>query len=249
MKFIAFLLLVSVSASGFSRTLEEIKKSKTIRIAVDAASPPFNYYKGKDLVGFEVDLAKRIAADLGVKVEWVVQPFNTLLISLDREIFDLISTSHAITPERQKAADFTAPHYCTGAMVIAKAGGPLTEKELSGKKVSVPVGTVYQQYLEKNKKIEVKSFPTETDALQALLMDRVDAWVSDEMVALEGVKAHKDKSLVAGAVLFPQRNAMVVRKGNESLRNYVDGELKRFLSDGTYAKLSQQYFERDIRCK
>ncbi len=107
-----------------ARTLEQIKRAGVIRVAADGMTPPFNYYKnGKELVGFEVDLANELAKRLGVKVQWVVQPFNTLLVGIAQDRFDLIATSFAVTPARQEAVDFVAPHYCTGAIIVSKPTG------------------------------------------------------------------------------------------------------------------------------
>lgn len=110
------LMMVLILTASFAqaRTLDEIKKSGVIKIAADGATPPFNYFKGDQLVGFEVDLANEIAKRLGVKAEWVVQPFNTLLVAIKDDRFDLIATSHAKTNARAAVVDFIEPHYCTG---------------------------------------------------------------------------------------------------------------------------------------
>ncbi len=72
---LAFVFVFSIfvkSQGAEARTWEEIKKSGIIKIAADGATPPFNYYQGKKLVGFEIDLAEQIAKSLGLKVEWKV---------------------------------------------------------------------------------------------------------------------------------------------------------------------------------
>ncbi len=180
---------IGISIS-WARDLAEIKKSGVIRIAADGATPPFNYFKGKDLVGLEVDLANEIAKRLGLKAEWKIQPFNTLLIAINQDQFDLIATSHAKNEARAKVIDFVAPHYCTGAVIVSKPGGPKTAKDLIGKTVVVPVGTVYHERLKAIPGIkEIRTVPNETDGLQNLLGDRANAWVTEKFVALEAVKA------------------------------------------------------------
>ncbi len=240
------LLVFCVLASA--RNLDEIKASGFLRVAVDGETPGFNFYKGKDLVGFEVELAAAMAKRLGLKIEWVVQPFNTLLVGLTQDRFDLIATSHARTPEREKVVAFANPHYCTGAVVISRRGGPKTEAELSGKEVAVPVGTVYFTYLNKNPNIKkLKTFPAETAALQDLLQGRSDAWVTEKFVALGALKEHKE--LQEGAELFPQTNSMLVAKGNPALLTAVNSELASLIADGTHDKIARKYFEREIKCK
>ena len=231
-----------------ARDWSEVSKSKTLRVAVDGDTPGFNYYEGKTLTGFEVELVKAFAERLGLSVEWTVQPFNVLLVALRQDRFDLIATSHSITKEREKVADFTEPHYCTRAQIVSKVGGPKTLHELNGKTVAVPVGTVYYEFLSKNKNIKnLKTFPSETSGLQDLLSGRSDAWVSEEMIVY---RATKDKpELQKGDTLFPQRNAMVVAKGNRELKEKINARLKQAMEDGTYSRLSEKYFGRDIRCR
>jgi polar amino acid transport system substrate-binding protein len=60
-----------------ARMLDEIRKSGSLKIAVDGSTPGFNYFEGKKLTGFEVELAEEIAKNMGLKVEWIVQPFNS----------------------------------------------------------------------------------------------------------------------------------------------------------------------------
>lgn len=232
-----------------ARPLSEIQKSGVIKIAVDGSTPGFNYFQGKELTGFEIDLSKEIAKKLGVQVEWVVQPFNTLLVAVNQERFDLIATSFAITPERMKAVDFTSPHYCTGAIIVSKPHGPKTGKDLAGKVVVVPVGTVYLEPLKKISGIkEIRTVPSETDGLQNLLSGRADAWVTEQFVALEAIKRHSKTQINTGEVILPQKNAMVVSKGNSTLQTEVNRALQALLKDGTYQKLSLKYFGKDIRC-
>src|SRR5438477_796583 len=102
----ALLLLAVAALANYSsaRSLEAIEKTKTIKVAVDGETPSFNAYKGTELVGFEIDIVKEIARKRNWKIEWVVKPFNTLIVALNQDRFDFIATGHAITPERQKAA-------------------------------------------------------------------------------------------------------------------------------------------------
>ena len=64
------------------------------------------FIKGKELTGFEVDLANQLARQLGLKVQWVTQPFDSLLIGLQQDRYDFVIASHGITPERARAVDF-----------------------------------------------------------------------------------------------------------------------------------------------
>ena len=241
--------LALLASTAQARTWDAIKQSGTVRIATEGAFPPFNFFKGKTLTGFEVDLGTAIGKQLGLKVEWVTQPFDNLLIGLNQDRYDFVIASHGITPERQKAVDFSNPHYCTGGAVVSKVGGPKTVADLKGKAVAVQVGTTYLENVQKVSGIgKVSTFPKDTDAQAALMAGRVDVWVGDKFSALDVVKAQKGK-LQLGDLLFQERIAMAVKKGNTSLLKELNSGLATQLSNGTYTRLSQQYFAQDVRCK
>lgn len=241
--------LVLLTSTASARTWADIKKSGTIKIATEGAFPPFNLLKGTQLTGFEVDLANALAKQMGLKVQWITQPFDNLLIGLNQDRYDFVIASHGITPERAKAVDFSSPHYCTGGAIVSKPGGPKTAVDLKGKAVAVQVGTTYLQNVSKVAGIgSVKTFPKDTDAQAALMAGRVDAWVGDKFTGLDLVKAQKGK-VVQGDLLFSERIAMAVKKGNSSLLKELNAELAKALTNGTYAKISNQYFGQDIRCK
>src|SRR4051812_3217522 len=96
-----------VGQSSFSASWEAIQKSKTIRIATEGTFSPFNFFKGKELTGFEIDLVNAIVKKLGLKADWKTSSFDSLLIGLSQDRFDLVAASHGITPERQKVVDFS----------------------------------------------------------------------------------------------------------------------------------------------
>ncbi|ACO45630.1 ABC transporter substrate-binding protein [Deinococcus deserti] len=241
--------LALLTGSAEARTWEEIKRSGTIKIATEGAFPPFNMIKGKQLTGFEVDLAKELATQLGLKVQWVTQPFDNLLIGLNQDRYDFVIASHGITPERAKAVNFANPHYCTGGAIVTRPGGPMTAAALKGKKVAVQVGTTYLENVRKVPGVgDVKTFPKDTDAQAALMAGRVDAWVGDKFTGIDLVKAQKGK-VIQGDMLFKESIAMAVKKGNSGLLKELNAALAKALTNGSYAKISSQYFGQDVRCK
>lgn len=247
--FLAFLLGLAFAQV---RTWDQIKRSGEIRIGTEGAFPPFNFFNEKDqLTGFEVDLGNALAAKLGVKPRWIAQAFDTLLIQLNQGRFDFVIASHGITPERAKAVDFTNPHYCTGGIVVSKKGGPKTARDLEGKVVGVQVGTTYMEAAQKIPGLkEVRTYQKDPDALQDLLAGRLDAWVTDRFVAKEAIKERKlEGTLQLGELLFREKVAMAVAKGNKTLLAALNQALAALMKDGAYAKISQKWFGEDVRCR
>lgn len=246
---LTLLALTLLTTTAQARTWEEIKKSGTIKIGTEGAFPPFNLMKGEKLTGFEVELAEQLAKDMGLKVKWVVQPFDNLLIGLNQGRYDFVIASHGITEKRAKAVDFSDPHYCTGGAIVSKKGGPMTAADLKGKRVAVQVGTTYLDNVQKVEGVgKVLTFPKDPDAQAALMAGKVDVWVGDKFTGLELVKAQKGK-LAQGDLLFNEKIAMAVKKGNKSLLKELNMGLEKMLKGDSYAKLSKTYFETDVRCQ
>ncbi|WP_137388565.1 ABC transporter substrate-binding protein [Rhodoligotrophos defluvii] len=246
---IAVSLILAIAAPTAARDLEAVKASGTIKIATEGATPPFNFFKGKELTGFDVELGNAIAEKLGVTPEWVTLSFDALLVGLGQDRYDLVVAGHGITPERQKAVDFSIPYVCSGAAIVAKPGGAQTAADLRGKVVGVQVGTTYLAAVREVPGVkEVRTFPKDTDALQNLLAGRTEVWISDKLTALDAASKNPEAKLAIGDLLYEERYGMAFKKGNDSLRNAVNDALEQVFADGTYARISEGYFKRDIRC-
>jgi polar amino acid transport system substrate-binding protein len=242
--------LALVAASAHARTLEEIKKDGKIIVASEGAFPPFNYFQGPKLTGFEIDLAEAIAKKMGVAIEWRALSFDALLAGLRQDRWDMVIASFGVTEERSKAVTFTNPHYCSGGIIVAKNPAIRTKKDLEGKVVAVQTGTTYLENVNKLGGLkEVKNFPKDTDARAALESGRVDAWVTDKFVAKEALEKHPGTGLQMGDFVFVERIATAVKKGNTSLREGIDKALADLMADGTYAAISQKYLHEDVRCR
>lgn len=246
---LALLSLLGAQAQSY-RPLDQIKSSGEIRIGSEGEFPPFNFFDPQgNLTGFEIDIANAIAAKLALEPKWIPQSFDTLLIALNQSRFDFVIASHGITPERAEAVDFTDPHYCTGGMVVALPGGPKTADDLAGKRVGVQVGSTYYEAASKLPEIkEVKTYQSDPEALQDLLARRIDAWVTDRFVADSAAK-ERDLELQMGDLLFEEQVAMAVAKGNSELVASLNQGLAEIMADGTYAKISQEWFGSDVSCQ
>jgi polar amino acid transport system substrate-binding protein len=248
---IAWVLALAATFGVQARTFEEIKKAGKIIVATEGQYAPYNYFQGAKLTGFEIDLAEAIARKMGVPIEWKALGFDALLSGLRNDRWDLVIAGHAITDERAKAVTFTDPHFCGGGIIVTKGGAPIREgKELAGKSVSVQTGTTFMDEVKKVPGVkEVKNFPQDTDARSALISNRVDVWITDPAVARATVAANPAAGLTIGGMLFIERNAAAVAKGNASLAQAYNQALKDVMADGTYEQLSKKWFNADIRCK
>ncbi|EYB69773.1 amino acid ABC transporter substrate-binding protein [Deinococcus phoenicis] len=248
---VALLFLAAALPAAQARTLADARTSGTLKIATSADFEPFNFLKAGSPTGFEVELAEALARRLGLQPQWVVRPFDGLLRDLAErpQEIDLVIASHAITSTRQQSADFSTPHYCTGGVILTRAGGPLTSKALAGKNLGAEAGSTYFGFLRKlpfQKTVQV--YPSSQAAIQSVATGQVDAIVTDRFAALGALKTYAKANLTLGDILWKEQVGMAFARGNSELRQAVNGALQQLVQDGTYAKLSRKYFGQDIGC-
>ena len=248
-KAIATAVALCAAFSVQARTIEAIQKDGKILLATEGQFAPFNFFKGTTLTGFEVEVAELVAKKMGRKVQWKTIGFDALLTGLKQDRWDLVIASHAITDERAKAVTFTAPHYCSGGLVVAMDPAIRTAKDLAGKVVAVQTGTSYLENVQKIASIkDMKNFPTDVDARSALVSKRVDAWVTDRFVAKEVAAKNPTAGFKLGELVFVEKVASAVAKGNTGLADAWSKALAETMADGSYAAVSKKYFEEDVRC-
>ena len=248
-KAIATAVAVCAAFSVQARTIEAIQKDGKILLATEGQFAPFNFFKGTTLTGFEVEVAELVAKKMGLKVQWKTIGFDALLTGLKQDRWDLVIASHAITDERAKAVTFTAPHYCSGGLVVAMDPAIRSAKDLAGKVVAVQTGTSYLENVQKIASIkDMKNFPTDVDARSALVSKRVDAWVTDRFVAKEVAAKNPTAGFKLGELVFVEKVASAVAKGNTGLADAWSKALAETMADGSYKAVSQKYFGEDVRC-
>jgi polar amino acid transport system substrate-binding protein len=244
-------LLTGATASMVqARSLEEIKASGKMIVATEGGYPPFNYFQGSKLTGFEVELAEAIVKKMGLAIEWKSLSFDALLAGLKQDRWDMVIASFGITDERAKAVTFNSPEYCSGGVIVSRDPAIRTAASLAGKTVAVQTGTTYLENVKKVPGIkEVKNFPQDTDARSALVNGRVDAWVSDRFVVKTAIETSPKSGLKSGDFLYVEKIASAVKKGNLPLAAAIDRALADVMADGTYKAISEKYLKEDVRCK
>lgn len=248
--FAALALLASIALPAQARSYEEIKQSGKLIVATGGEFPPFNYFAGSKLTGFEIEVAQAVVKKMGLAIEWKTLSFDSLLAGLQQNRWDLVISSHGVTETRAKAVDFTSPHYCSGSSIVARDPAIRTAADLADKVVAVQTGSTYLENVRKlAKPREIKNFPQDRDARTALSSGRADAWVTDKFVALAAIQSNPGAGLKLGSPLFVERIAAAVAKGNTALAASYNTALAETLADGTYAAISNKYFHEDIRCQ
>lgn len=237
-----------------ANTLERIKKDGKLVIAIDATYPPMEFVDkdGKTPIGFDVDLAKKIAEKLGVKAEFVVMDWDGIIPGLKAKRYDIIMSSMNITAERQKEVEFVEYVKMSQVFVAKKGLKVATEKDLAGKVVAVQEGTTSHEWVDKVKaeKVkdikEVRSFKAATDTFLEVKNKRADVVVIDEPVGLYYAKLDADTYEVTGRAIDPEPVGIAIRKEDKELKGAIDKAVKDLQADGTFKKVSETWFGKEL---
>ena len=227
---------------------DRIKASGVLRIGLEGTYPPFNFQdKSGQLAGFEVDFAKALAAQLGLKAEFHPAPFAGLLGSLESGRVDVVINQIVITPDRQAKYDFSEPYTVSGIQIIKLKDRPGLEKpeDLAGKKVGVGLGTNYEQWIRANvPSADVRTYDDDPTKYQDLRAGRTDVVLNDRLVAADFIKTSPE--FVASGPPFAAQGAGVAMKKDPGLKVVLDQAINALRADGKLAAISQQWFGQDV---
>ena len=230
--------------------LDDVKARGTLRIACEGTYPPFNYKDDKgQLDGFDVEIAKALAAKLGVKPEFTTTEWSGILAGLQAGKYDVIVNQVAATDKRREIFDFSEPYVISYPQLIVRANETRkldTPADLKGKKIGVGQGSNYAELAKGIEGAEVRTYPGAPEYLQDLAASRIDAAINDSLL-IPYLRTKTKLPVKAGAMIGkPESNAIPFRKGNPKFKQALDTALAELKADGSYAKISTKWFERDV---
>lgn len=244
---LAGLLFVS---QGEARTYQQVRQSGVLRIGTsNEDSLPFTKVVGGRVQGgWEYDIANAVAAEMGLRTEWVTVSFDDLLNQMRKDKIDMVASSLSPTEERRKSYEFTLPTYCSGDVLLSRIGGPKTPKDLVGKRLAVRRNTLHSSYAKSFKGVaEIGGFRSEAEALNQVLYGRYDSMFIDSITALGYQKKYPKRLQLSTSFNYGSAN-FAVAKGQTLLKQDIDAALRRIRANGTYAKITAKYFPASIDC-
>ena len=223
-------------------TLKDVQKAGKLTIATSPDFPPFESLEGDAVVGIEPDIMKLICDKLGVEVEFVQMDFDSVLIGIQAAKYDCAMSGITVTPDREKNMLFTAPYYNAAQVIVVAEGSPITGKaDLAGKVASVQTGTTAESGCQ-DEGIEVQAFAANADAKAALTTGKVDAWVVDNLTAIQMVE-EGDGLVILDEKMTEEPYAFAFAMGSEDLVAAINDALTELIADGTVESIFDSYGE------
>ena len=221
--------------------------AKVLRVGCSADFAPFEFQDEtkKDFQGFDMDLIRAVAKEMGRELEIQDMGFDGLIPALQAKNIDAIISGMTINEERQKNVNFSDPYYEAGLTMIVKDSEESIKsfQDLKGKKVAVQIGTTSAEEVKKLDGVEIKELNTPADCFMELKAGGVDAVVNDKPVneyyitksGATGVKELSEK-------LTAENYGIAMSKDNADLQKEINAALKKLKDNGEYQKIYDKWF-------
>ena len=241
---IALVLVLSLAAAASAdvvyRTLDEIKAAGTINIGVFSDKNPFGYVdENGEYQGYDFYFARRIGEDLGVTVNYVSTEAANRVEYLETGKVDIVLANFTVTPERAEKVDFALPYMNVALGVVSPDSRII--KDLSeitaDDQVIVISGTTAEDYLIKNNpEITLQKYDTYANAKNALENGNAVAWANDNTEVIAFALQNEGYTVGIPSLGSQDTIAPAVSKGNESLLNWINDEIKALAAENFFHK-------------
>jgi polar amino acid transport system substrate-binding protein len=239
----------SILAAAIALSMAGAATAEDLRIATEGAYPPFNEKNAAgELIGFDVDIAKALCAEMERSCEIVAQDWDGIIPGLVNNKYDAIIASMSITEERLESIDFTDPYYSNYIAIVAKEGSGFMVDDVTSKAIGAQRSTVASEWAEEaaGSRGDVKLYDTQTAAYSDLESGRIDALVSDLLPAVDWMKENPGFAIVGDKIDIDDKIGIGLRKGENDLKAAFNEALATIRENGTYAEISDKYFGVDI---
>lgn len=242
-----------VATAGFSFAAE-----KTLKIGVEGAYPPFSEVnKDGQLIGFDVDIANALCAQMQRECKLVQIDWDGLIPALKGRKIDAIIASMSATPERKKSIDFTDRYYRIPVKLVRKIGADVdfSEASMKGKTIGVQTSTTFDKHMTDlfGKVADIKRYTSNDEALLDLIAGRVDAVAAESLVLQEGfLKKEKGAGFeffgpdLVDEAYYGKGIAVGIRQKQDKLKMAFNEAIKAIRANGKYKEINDNYFDIDV---
>ena len=234
--FLMFAMIFMFAACGGNKETAQ----KVYVVGTNAEYPPFEYVENGEIAGFDAEIIKEAAKRMEIEYKWLNTNFDGLIPALQTKKVDIVIAGMSVTPEREKAVNFSIPYLTSNVAIVTNSKNPIKDmNDLSGKSYGVELGTTKENSARKIAGAEVVPFSSTTGALVALKSGKIDGMVLDESVSSKYIE--KNPELVLVGVMEGEPKAAAFNKDDKELMENFSKVLEEMITDGTVAELREKY--------
>ena len=225
-------------------TMAKLQDEGKVVIGVKFDVPPFGFQNPEtgEVEGFDVDLGKIIASELGVEAEFEEAISDNRIPFLQDGTVDLILSTMTITTDRDTEIDYSRPYFIAHGRILAPKGSDVQGiDDLNGKRVCTALGSTYEATIkEQAPDADLELVDSYSECTELLQNESIDAISTDDVI-LTGMII-QDKSLeLVGDQLTVEPYGVGIADGDKELKGFVDGVIDKFLRDGEFDRLYQKW--------
>jgi ABC-type amino acid transport substrate-binding protein len=228
-------------------TLGKIQKRGEITIGVKFDVPPFGFKNPQtnEVEGFDVDIGRFIANELGVEPKYIEAISDNRIPFLQKGTVDLILSTMTINAERDQEIDFSEPYYIAQGRILVPKGSEIKGlADLAGNSVCTALGSTYEETIrERAPEADLKLVDTYSECLELVQNKAVDA-VSTDDVILTGMIIQDDSLVMVGDPLTTEPYGVGIKDGDKQLQRFVNGVLRQVEDDGRWERIYREWVGR-----
>lgn len=241
------LVFLSIALTGCTeekKTISDYKKKGTITMGTNAQFPPFEAYNDERIVGFDIEIAQKIAQKLDVELIIEDMSFNTLIDALNQEKVDFILAGMTITDDRKEKVDFSNPYYSSGQIIIVMNTNSQinTKADLINKRIGVQTGTTGAVEATKIEGAKISEYNTVLASIMDMKINNLDAIIFDLEPSKDFAVKNPDIRIIE-ELLTKEDYAIAVRKQEVELQMAINEVLDEMKNNGEYNELINKYFK------
>ena len=231
-------------------SLTDVQEAGVLVVGTEGTYRPFSFHEdgSGDLTGYDVEVIRAVAEELGVEVRFEETQWDAIFAGLEAGRFDVIANQVSITPEREEAYTFSEPYtYSPGVIVVREGDDSIGSfADLEGKTTAQSLTSNWYTLAEENG-ATIEAVEGWAQAVALVEQGRVDATINDELTFLD----YKKQTGAAGLVVAAEtddvsRSAFAFRSGSTALADAVNEALAALAADGTLAEISAEFFGEDV---
>lgn len=225
-------------------TMADLQDEGTIVIGVKFDVPPFGFKNPETggVEGFDVDLGKLIASELGVKAEFVEAISDNRIPFLQDGTVDLVLSTMTITTDRDTEIDYSRPYFIAHGRILAPKGSDIAGvDDLNGKRVCTALGSTYESTIkEQAPDADLELVDSYSECTELLQNESIDAISTDDVI-LTGMIIQDESLELVGDQLTVEPYGVGIADGDKELKGFVDGVVDGFLQDGEFDRLYKKW--------
>lgn len=211
-------------------------KKDTIIVGTEAGFAPYEYMDGNDVVGIDMDIAREIADYLRKDLEIKNMEFQSALVAVQNGTVDFVAAGVSVDEERLEKMDFSIDYVNSTEVIVVNKENPMVtgtdEEALKGKIIAVQQGNIADFWVEENIEAkEIKRYTKFAQAAEDLKNSKIDCIVMDQYPA-EDMVATNPELIILDGVLFEDKYAIAVKKGNKELLDDINTVIQKLKDEG-----------------